>query len=395
VALLISIVGWYKTINLLVLTGFVLLALLIVNLRLAWQAAAGLVLRRRAVQSAFAHEVFSVSTDLHNDSSRSSTTLVYAESGMNRSAWMLSPLAAQDRRTLTARWSFPQRGHYPLGPIVLDSSYPLGLVHVVREHQDDAAVSILPELGRIDLVSFRHWLSRQKAGEGQSHRPSRRPSLGTGDVRGLRPFRPGDSLREVHWKTAARRGHLWVREYDRSDPIDLIFIIDPYLPDPVTVSNVTRPQDWERLRQDQAERTRRFEWVLSLTASLAVAFAESEHAPQLFLVVPTAEGLQQIQGRASAGWIREALPLLATLKGQSHPASLPTSALRPRASRAARLLLTPRDDCPWASTFRVEGISFATVSATRPHQWFEAPISLRQVIEEPATESPNLGHKAD
>jgi uncharacterized protein (DUF58 family) len=36
-----------------------------------------------------------------------------------------------------------------------------------------------------------------------------------GEYRGLRPYRPGDDPRDVHWKTTARVGHPVVREYER------------------------------------------------------------------------------------------------------------------------------------------------------------------------------------
>lgn len=380
VAVLIAVVGWYKTINLLVLAGYFLLALLAVNLRLAWRASSRLGVSRKAVPPAFAGELVALSAEIRNDATHPITTLVSSSSFGNSTAWMFAPLAANDERTITARWTFAKRGRHVLGPIVVDSSYPLGLVHVVRSLAGEAAVQVLPTLGKVNMEQFRRWLVRQNAGEGETRRPSRRPSLGTGEVRGLRPYRPGDTPREIHWKTSARRNQLWVREYDRTEPLDLIIIVDPYRPDPYAVSDVVNPKLWETMRLENIEAERRLEWVLSLVVSLGFAAAEADAPPQLTLILP-GKTLQVATGRAGVAFVRQGFAGLADVVGTAEPVRLPLDAVRPRAGNAARVVVSPRSGGAIAAMLREQGISFAEASAERPPTWFMPPDFLARTSE--------------
>ncbi len=46
------------------------------------------------------------------------------------------------------------------------------------------------------------------------------------EFHGLRPFRPGDSPRLVHWRTSARCGELMTREYEDAPGQNLIVVLD-------------------------------------------------------------------------------------------------------------------------------------------------------------------------
>ena len=354
----VTVVGWYKSINLLVLGGYFLLALLAVNLRLAWRASSRLRAVRHATPPAFAGETVTVAADIVNEASFPLTTLVTAAAGANRSAWMFSPLDSGDRQTVTARWNFARRGRHALGPLKVDSSYPLGLLHVERELAPDATVLILPVVGKIDLELFRYWLTRQEAGAGETHRPSRRATPGNGDVRGLRPYRPGDNPREVHWKTAARLNQLFVREYDQTEPMDLVLIVDPWLP---------------KAAGDEA--TRRLEWVLSLAVSLAVASAASDSPAELTLIVPGTPPAA-FHGLATTTFVRRAFAALAELEGSADVPLVPADFVRPRSNRAARLVLSTRPRGPTAQALRAANLTCAEVTPDRPLSWFTPPLAL-------------------
>lgn len=51
-----------------------------------------------------------------------------------------------------------------------------------------------------------------------------------GDFYGLRDWREGDSQRWIHWKTSARRGSLFVRQFEQSRSQDLILMVDLWRP---------------------------------------------------------------------------------------------------------------------------------------------------------------------
>jgi len=357
-ATVITAAGWYKSLNLLLLGGYFLLALLAVNLRLAWRASSRLRATRHPTPPAFVGETVTVTADIANDAAFPLTTLVTAAAGANRAAWMFAPIGSGDVKAITARWTFAQRGRHSLGPLTVDSSYPLGLLHVERRLADDDSVLILPPVGAIDLELFRYWLTRQEAGAGETHRPSRRATPGSGDVRGLRPYRPGDSPREIHWKTAARRNQLFVREYDRTEPMDLVLVLDPWLPGGAS-----------------AEAVRRLEWVLSLAVSLAVASAVSDSPAELTLIVPGTPPAS-FHGRATTAFVRRAFAALAELRGSADSLPVPADFVRPRANRAARLVLSSRTAGPTTLALRAAGLTCAEVTPDRPVTWFTPPTAL-------------------
>lgn len=375
VAVVVAVVGWYKTINLLVLAGYFLLALLAVNLALAWRASARLRAERLPAPPAFAGETVTVTAEVFSEATQPLTTLVTAAAEGNRSAWLFAPLAPGDRQTITARWAFARRGRHRLGPLAVDSSYPLGLVHVTRELSGGDTALVLPAIGPVDLELFRHWLIRQRAGEGETHRPSRRASLGDGDVRGLRPYRLGDSPREIHWKTSARRNQLMVREYDCSEPIDVVLILDPWLPEAGDVSEILDPRGWEAKVAENREAARRLEWALSLAVSLGMALALGDHPAELTLIVPgRPPGVYH--GRATTAFIRRAFADLAEIAGAADVPLTPAEVVRPRSNRAARVVISSRAGSPQAATLRAAGVSCADVHPGRPPNWFGAPPAL-------------------
>jgi uncharacterized protein (DUF58 family) len=97
-----------------------------------------------------------------------------------------------------------QRGPLPLGMVTISSSYPLGLFRtwsrVVFTHSELAYPTPAPPgPPPPTLAEGKHQSGSQQAG----------PE----DFRGLRNYRPGDSLRHVHWKALAREQGLLTKEF--------------------------------------------------------------------------------------------------------------------------------------------------------------------------------------
>ena len=369
VAVVLTVVGWYKTINLLVLAGYLLIALLGVNLWLAWRMAARLIATRQPTSPAFCGETIAIATEVRNDSGRAVTTLLTDQADSNRAAWLFAPLPAGESRLLTARWSFKTRGRHTIGPLMVDSSYPIGLVHVLHSLSADSHILVLPPIGKVDLEMFRRWLIRGGAGDGQTRRPSRRAALGNGDIRGLRPYRPGDSPREIHWRSSARRSQLLVREYDCSEPLDLIIVVDPWLPE--------RNKAWDEDSTANTEAARRLEWALSLATSLALAWGNTDNPADLTLIVPGSPVIVQ-HGPGSQGFVRKAFACLAEVRGTDRVPVVSPDYARRRSNRAARLLVSSRPASPLLAAFRNNGLAFTEVNPTQPVAWFTPPTDLAE-----------------
>ena len=105
-----------------------------------------------------------------------------------------------------------RRGRFPVGPLVLERSDPLGLVRSVLVTGSVAHLWVYPR---------RHPVRTAGLGGPRYHHDGVRsphPPAGSSDLRRIREYVPGDETRHVHWKAVARTGTLMVREY--ADPTE-------------------------------------------------------------------------------------------------------------------------------------------------------------------------------
>ena len=94
-ALVLAGVGWFKSINLLLLLGYVLLALVGVNAWTAWRSARRLTATRRPSAPVFPGEAVVVSVEVTNPSARPVTALVTDRSALEPGG--LAPRPARGR----------------------------------------------------------------------------------------------------------------------------------------------------------------------------------------------------------------------------------------------------------------------------------------------------------
>ncbi len=117
-------------------------------------------------------------------------------------------LLPRERLKLTYRLHGRRRGYYPIGPLVSVGGDLLGAATFEHQRDEEDHVVVYPkivplrDLGFPSLSPFGTLPSRQRVFED----PTR--------IQGVRPYRPGDSLRRMDWKTSARVGALQVRRYE-------------------------------------------------------------------------------------------------------------------------------------------------------------------------------------
>ncbi|MEA2498707.1 MAG: hypothetical protein QOH26_1112 [Actinomycetota bacterium] len=103
----------------------------------------------------------------------------------------------------------PRRGVFDGGEVRLRAGAPFGFVEARRDVQVPSRVVVVPQW--VDLRSF-PILEPASAPRDVLHERAR---TGAGEeYLGVRPYRPGDPRRHVHWRSSARRGSLVVREYE-------------------------------------------------------------------------------------------------------------------------------------------------------------------------------------
>lgn len=101
---------------------------------------------------------------------------------------------------------------------VMESSDLLGLFRGRRTSPDSEVALVLPR-----FTSLSH---RPQARELEASVAAPRAGSGT-ELFGVREYRPGDSLRRIHWRSSARHGELVVREYEPPGVQTLGIFCDP------------------------------------------------------------------------------------------------------------------------------------------------------------------------
>ncbi|HET7479520.1 MAG TPA: DUF58 domain-containing protein [Rubrobacteraceae bacterium] len=106
--------------------------------------------------------------------------------------------------------SFARRGVYELGPAEVRTADPFGLLGFARRFVGKTEVVVYPEVH--DLTGF-------PLGGGNVEAGSRGSRGQRGDeFAGLREYRRGDDRRHIHWKSVARTGELFVKEFALEAP---------------------------------------------------------------------------------------------------------------------------------------------------------------------------------
>ncbi len=213
------------------------------------------------------------------------------------------------------------RGVHKLPPVVLCSSFPLGLFTSLLICEDREEVTIYPRIHRLPPRAL-----SQLEGSGDHTRKE----LGEGDeFFSLRDYIPGDNPRKIVWKVSARVGHLVVREQEPCISRSVYIFFDTRSP-----AHTNVPDGWNDEALDE-----QFEMSVDLTASLAVAFLKKRYS---VAVVTPDKQIPLGDGKTHTKRIMEML---------------------------ARVELTPASNEPWPPvTEELHGVSSVVISPD-PTRW--------------------------
>ncbi|MBV9775249.1 MAG: DUF58 domain-containing protein [Gemmatimonadetes bacterium] len=174
------------------------------------QTIQGLEVRRRVPAGATAGEPARIVYEVANRKRRlPSFAVEVGEAGFEGRAWIPS-LAAGESIVVRAEHAWERRGVYPLDTVVVATSFPFGLFRKERDLELPGEAVVWPRADR--RVREPRPSGRRVLVAGQARAGA---SGGRGEFRGLRPYRPGDDPRDVHWRTTARAGEPVVREFER------------------------------------------------------------------------------------------------------------------------------------------------------------------------------------
>jgi uncharacterized protein (DUF58 family) len=120
------------------------------------------------------------------------------------------------------RWSFvpTSRGVFPVSPPLLSTAFPFGLWRRRRAIDVAAPVVVWPATFWLPSLPPSHAV-RSWAGE-----LADRHAGDTGERSGVREYRPGDSIRSVHWPLTARMDRLMVSEREGLARLDAVVRVE-------------------------------------------------------------------------------------------------------------------------------------------------------------------------
>lgn len=178
-----------------------------------------------------------------------------------RSCFSLMPYQQIRRRH---RVKFLRRGVYDLGNASLAAGDPLGMNRFWKDQQLSTPVVVYPRI--LEDSQLPYPVSRMMGELISKNKLLTDPFL----VRGIRPYMPGDLIRDIHWQATARTDELQVRVHDSTVCTRLLVVLNAQRFDNQW-DDYVRPEDMELLEEEI--RLAASICVHTLRAGLAVGFA--------------------------------------------------------------------------------------------------------------------------
>jgi uncharacterized protein (DUF58 family) len=349
-------IGILKGINLVIVLGYLLIGLLLINWLLARKMVRGLSARRLPRPPLEAGVPAEWILEIRDRGPARGNWVLEERAGDASASWLIVRTGPGSEFRPRVRAVFPRRGRYRLEPLTARSSFPFGLVSKLVALLPADDVIVLPRPARVDGERLRAWLFRAWAGRDEERRKIRRVVEREAEIHGVRDYRTGDSPRRVHWKVTARRNRLTVREYEDAAPPRLLVIVDPWLP--------ARPSP---------DDCRRLEELLSLAAGVCREWRRAAGARLALIIAGSTP--RAVDGPPGPGMTEQQLIALALAEGgDAGDVAIPLGELSRAARSAPALVLSSRPNSPvGAAVGRTLGRGAATVFAGQKEAWFQLP----------------------
>jgi uncharacterized protein (DUF58 family) len=232
----------------------------------------------------------------------------------------------------TARARFAARGEHHLDPFRAVALLPLGLSQGAPVRTGGARFVVVPKVARVVSLKIPTSRRHQPGGIARASRTG-----DATDLLGVRPYRPGDPVRDLHARSWARHGSPMVREYQEEYFTRVGIVVD-------TDSSPATPAH--------------FEGALSLAAGVVANLCRGE---ALVDVLITGEHEARLALGRSLGSLEQALDVLAAVQTKpGFPARAMLGRLSPHLERLSSVVLIARvwDDArvAFASAIRARGV---------------------------------------
>lgn len=154
-----------------------------------------------------------VTLSVRNTGRRTRALVRVSDDFLGPGAAVVPLLGPGTERAFEAVRSGARRGVHTEAVCTLETGAPFGVLVARRRLM----------VGSRTVVHPRTFPVPADALPGCAGQPSRAPS---GDVAGVREYRPGDPANRIHWRSTARRGELVVRESEEDTAADLVVVAE-------------------------------------------------------------------------------------------------------------------------------------------------------------------------
>ncbi|MHB8961424.1 MAG: DUF58 domain-containing protein [Candidatus Limnocylindrales bacterium] len=129
-------------------------------------------------------------------------------------------LGGRGERSWMVRIPLAQRGHFRIDPLQVRTGDPFGFFEASAGVGHGITLVVYP---RIDALPF--WRLPPASIEGVNASPERTLQT-TPLATTVRPYAPGDSMNRIHWRTTARSGEIFVKEFELEQTTDVWLVLD-------------------------------------------------------------------------------------------------------------------------------------------------------------------------
>ncbi len=328
---------------------------------------------RTLPSTALAGVPFSVWVTVRNRRRRLASRLLQAEDEVDFAGVVVRPLVTFLRvspgaaRTAAYRLQIPVRGRVIFRQLQISTQFPLGIGRSVLGADEPHELLVVPRPGRL-LPAWQQLVALR--GEEDSRMRESQSGRAEEEFVGLRDYRNGDRLRQIHWLSTARSGSLKVRDFRPHQKTSIAVILDLFCP--------------EEAAEELLER------AISLAATVCSEVSDDNCGGEHCLVIG-GKNVVAVQSSAAIDFRQRCGRALAECELSRQPliSDLLRSVGRVQGNRRHRwLLLTARPQA-WQSdvgddAVRLRGtaLQVLTISAANLQAWFQPLQPSQELLAE-------------
>jgi uncharacterized protein (DUF58 family) len=205
---------------------FVLAALLlgavIAGLVLPITATRGIVVERRAPSEMHQGDRAFVDVIVHGGRRSTRRALIVRDPFLEAADLWVATVRDGERVEVSTMRSACRRGSHEPGHVTVRSAAPFGVAERRRRVAvEGSGTLVLPAVEPLGMLPFVRPASTSEVALHTAPRRGHGP-----EYLGIREYRPGDSMRHVHWASTARTGAMMVREFEQEQTRRLAIVLD-------------------------------------------------------------------------------------------------------------------------------------------------------------------------